>query len=136
MLEIFQKIIGILTTDSTLTAIVPVDHIFTGGVDIAFERQDELLYPSILLSQIGEVVRTVPMYARDTQIQLDIFSRNSQLELEQIYEAVLAALNYDSGNQGSAHVFWQRLGGAVDLFETDRRIWHRACTFQVWSIKP
>lgn len=128
--------IATLTGDSTLTALVPASNIFVGPVDIAFEKQDDLLYPSIVLSQISEVVRTVPLYARDTQVQIDLYTRNSQLELENIYERVLQLLDYQSGNQSTAHVFWQRLGGAVDVFETDRRFWRRTCTFVVWSIKP
>ena len=136
MLEIFQKMIGILTTDTGVLAVIPKANIFTGPVDVAFEKQADLLYPAIVLSQVSEAVRTVPLNARDTLIQLDIWSRTSQLELEQIYEAVLNALNYDSGNQGSAHIFWQRLGGAVDLFESDIRVFHRSLSFTVWSIKP
>ena len=120
---------------SAVTSIVGT-NIFTGPVDITMETQSELLYPSIVLSQVSEAVRTVPQNARDTTIQLDIWSRNSQLEIENIYEAVLAALNYQSGDQSTAHIFWQRLGGAVDLFESDRRVWHRSCTFTIWSIKP
>jgi hypothetical protein len=136
MLEIFTKILGILTADATLTAIVPAANMFTGSVDVTMEKQNELLYPSIVLSQVSEIFRSIPMNARDTQIQLDIWSRNSQLEVETIYERILVLLNYVSGDQSTAHIFWQRLGGAVDQFETDRRVWHRACTFQVWSIKP
>ena len=136
MLEIFQTLISTLIADPVLTAIVPVTSILTGPVDLTMETQASLLYPSIVLWLVGETSRTVPLYARDTQIQLDIWSRNSQLELETIYEQVLVDLNYLSGNQSTAHIFWERLGNAVDLFETDRRIWHRACTFVVWSTKP
>lgn len=135
MLEIFQKIISTLIGDSTLTAIVPTENIFTGAADIIQEKQATLLSPAIILSQVGESVRTVPLNVRDTQIQLDIWSRNSQLEVETIYERVMTLLNYLSGDQSTAHIFWQRLGGAVDLFESDRRIWHRSCTFVCWSIK-
>ncbi len=143
MLEIFQYILQLLLADPVLVALVTTVqnnqtsvNIFTGPVDVAMEKQDSLLYPSIVLSLVGEVVRTVPQGARDTQIQLDIWSRNSQLEIETIYEQVLQDLNFMSANEGSAHIFWQRLGGAVDLFESDRRIWHRSCTFTVWGIKP
>lgn len=136
MLEIFQSFISILTGNATLTATVPVANILTGPADIIQEKASTLLAPAIILSQVSEVMRSVPLNTRDTMVQLDIFSRNSQLELETIYEQVLTLLNYDSGNQGTAHIFWQRLGGAVDQFETDRRVWHRSCTFTVWSIKP
>jgi len=135
MLEIFQKIIGILVADSTLTAMVPVGNIFVGAADVVVEKQADLLSPSIILTQTSEAVRTVPLGVRDTVVQLDIWSRNSQLELETIYERVLTLLDFQSGSKNSAHVFWERLGGAVDLFETDRRIFHRSCTFIIWSIK-
>jgi len=134
MLEIFEKLISVLTGDAALTAIVPAANIFTGAVDITMEKQQDLLYPSIVLSQAGESVRSVPP-VRDTHVQLDIWSRNSQLEIENIYERVLTLLNYLSANQDTAHIYWQRLGGAVDQFESERRIWHRACTFIVWSQK-
>lgn len=143
MLEIFQYILQLLLADPVLVQLVTTTannqssvNIFTGPVDVAMETQASLLYPSIVLSLVAEVVRTVPQGARDTTIQLDIFSRNSQLEVEQIYEQVLQDLNFMSANEGSAHIFWQRLGGAVDLFESDRRMWHRSCTFTVWAIKP
>lgn len=136
MLEIFQKFISILTADATLLTLVPKKNILTGPADIIQEKEANLLEPSIILSQVSEAVRTVPSNTRDTQVQLDILSRNSQMELENIYERVNELLNYVSGNQSTAHIFWQRLGGAVDLFETDRRVWRRSLTFTVWSIKP
>lgn len=134
MLQIFQEFITKLTGASAVTDIVG-KNIFTGPVDITMEKQSELLYPSIVLSLVSEVVATVPLNSRETTVQLDIFSRNSQLEVENIYEAVLTALNYQSGDVNTAHIFWQRLGGALDLFESDRRMWHRSCTFVVWAIQ-
>lgn len=122
--------------DSTLTAIVPATSILVGPVDITMEKQAGLLYPQINLHAVSEVQRSNPLNTRDTQIQLDIWSRNSQLELENIYEEVVTALGYLTVNQGTSHIFWSRLGGAIDDYEADRRIWHRACTFVFWSIKP
>ena len=135
MLEVFENFVSILTNDPTTTGLVGTS-IFTGPVDQTMETQASLIYPMIVLSQVTEVQRTVPLGVRDTQVQLDIWSRNDQLELENVYEAVIAALSYQSGSQGSAYIFWQRLGGAVDMFESERRIWHRACSFTVWSTKP
>ena len=135
MLEIFQSLISILTNDATLNAIVLPESILTGPVDITMESQSSLTYPMIVLSLVSEVSRSVPSNTRDTHIQLDIWSRNSQLEIETIYERIIELLNYQSGNEGTAHLFWQRLGGAVDMFESERRIWHRPVTFVFWSIK-
>lgn len=134
MLQIFEKFIALLKASSAVTNIVG-NNIYVGPVDITMEKQNTLLYPQILLSMVSEAVRTVPQNTRDTTIQLDIFSRNSQMEVETLYEAVLTALNYYQGDQDTAHIFWQRLGGAIDLFESDRRYWHRSLTFQVWAIQ-
>lgn len=136
MLEIFQKLVSVLTADATLTTIVPVNRFFTGPPDITQELQSETSPPIVVLFQVSEAVRTVPVNARDTVVQLDIWSRNSQLELENIYERILTLLNYLSADQSTAHIFWQVLRGAVDQFESDRRIWHRSCTFTIWSSKP
>ena len=135
MLEIFQNFISVLQGDIILTAIVPATNITVGPVDIIQEKQSELMKPQINLFQISEVQRSVPLNTRDTQVQLDIWSRNSQLEVENIYERVVTLLSYQIANQNTAHLFWDRLDGAVDHYESDRRIWHRACTFRVWSMK-
>jgi hypothetical protein len=136
MLEILEAFLAKLTTDVALTALVNPKNMYAGPVDIAFDKQKDLPYPAIIVWPVSEASRTVPMNVRDTTIQVDIWSRNSQLELENVYEAMLLALNYQSGDQGTAHVFWQRLNSATDMFESDRRIWHKATSWTVWSIKP
>lgn len=136
MLEILQNIIAVLKGDTTLTNIVPAVNILVGPVDVVTETQNGLKMPQINLHVISEVSRSVPSNTRDTLVQLDIWDRNSQLELETIYERIITLLNYTSPTQGSAKIFWERLGGSVDQYESDRRIWHKAVTFNIWSIKP
>ncbi len=136
MLEILQHMVTQMAADATLTAIVPVANIYTGPVDILIETQPELSMPMIVLSTVSEVQRTVPQGARDTTIQMDIWSRESQMQIEQIYEEVISLFSFQIANQGTAHIFWDRLGGSTDMFEEDRRIWHRAASFTFWSIKP
>lgn len=136
MLEILQSIISVLTGDATLTAIVPSTNIMVGPVDIVTESQAGLIMPQINVHVVSEVSRSVPLNTRDTLIQIDIWSRTSQLELENIYERVVALLNYSSPSQGTAKIFWERLGGAVDQYEGDRGIWHRSVTYNIWAVKP
>jgi hypothetical protein len=137
MLEVLQNIIQILTTDPTLTAIVPAANIFTGPVDIVTEAEANLYYPQIQLSVVSETTRSVPTHARDSMIQVSIFSRNNQLETIQIYERVLTLLEYNSSiASGSTTIWWEKVAGVADQFESDRRIWHRAVTVVVWSQKP
>lgn len=136
MLEILTNMVSVLINDTTLTAIVPSTNILTGPVDILEEKAVELVLPQINIHTISEVSRTVPSDVRDTLVQVDIWSRNSQLEIENIYERIITLLNYTNPTVGSARIFWQRLDGANDLYESDRRIWHRAMTYRAWSQKP
>lgn len=134
MLEILEFFINILTHDSTLNAIVPATSVFTGAVDVATEKQTELLLPQINVHIISEASRTVPLNTRDTVVQIDIWSRNSFLETIQVSERILSLLNYQTADKNTAHIFWERLGSTVDQYESDRRIWHRSLSFQVWDI--
>lgn len=136
MLEILEKIISILTTDAGVLSYIPATNIYVGPVDVLVETQSELPYPQINIHVSSETQRSNPLNTRDTQIQLDIWSRNSQMEIEQIYEAMIEALKYQITNQDTAHIFWSRLNGATDFYEADRRIWHRAVIFTFWSMKP
>jgi hypothetical protein len=135
MQEIIIQIINTLKNDATLTAIIPATQIFVGPVDIVTQTQSGLQLPQINLHVISEVSRTVPSNVRDTMIQIDIWSRNSHLEVVNVYERILTLLNYLSGNQSTAHTFWMRLAGSVDDYESDRRIFHRSLTMIVWSSK-
>lgn len=135
MLEILQNLISVLTNDATLNVIVPTANIFVGPVDVVTETQAGLLEPQINIHVISEVSRSIPSNTRDTLIQIDIWSRNNQLEIETIYERIITLLNYTSPTQGGAKIFWERLGGAIDQYETDRRIFHRAVTYNFWAQK-
>lgn len=135
MLELLQYIIGVLTTDTSLLSFIKKENILVGPVDIIMEKQEDLIYPQVNIRVIAEVQRTVPLATRDTQVQIDIWSRNSQLEIENIYEAIIKALSYEIADEGIAHIFWMRLNGTNDFYEGDRRIWHRAATFTAWTRK-
>ena len=133
MTEILYEIIALLKADGSLG--VKSESILTGAVDLVQESQASLMYPYILLSVVSESQRSNPLNTRDTHVQVDIWSRTSQLEVQSIYERVVADLKYLTENNGSAHIFWSRIEGAVDHFESDRRIWHRAVTVAFWSVK-
>lgn len=135
MLELLQQIVATLQGDATLTAIIPAANISVGRVDIVTEAQSTLGMPRINIHVVSEVSRSVPSKTRDSLIQIDIWSRNTMLEVINAYERIVTLLNYFSGNQSSAHIFWERLGGAVDMFESDRGIWHRAMTYNAWTQK-
>jgi hypothetical protein len=133
-LDILQYMMGKMTADTALTAIVDPTNMFTGPVDIVIESQPETTKPMIILSTISEKQRTIPPGARDTQIQIDLWSWNSQFEVEQIYEEIINLFSYNIADKNFTHIFWDRLEGAIDLFEDDRRVFHKACTVILWSL--
>src|SRR5581483_8614950 len=134
MINICNKIISVLINDATLTAVVPAANITVGPVDIVQQTQASLLMPQINLRPISEVVRTVPLNTKDTRIQIDIWSRNSEMEAQTIYERLLTLLDFISYDQGTTHVYWQRLGGLSSTYETDVRLWHYSADFIFWSL--
>ncbi len=136
MQQLIENLVQLLVSDINLNALVPPSQIFVGPVDIATEKQAQLLLPQINIHTIAESFRTVPRNTRDSQFQIDIWSRNSQLEVVQIYELIVGLLTYNEGNQGTAHIFWEKPTACVDFYESDRRIFHRAVTLTAWSIKP
>ena len=138
MLNIIQKELALLTIDSTLATLMntttPNKRIFTGAVDIVKETQSTLGFPLLNIIAISESFRTVPEGARDSRIQIDIWSRNSELEVENIYERIQTLLNFKSGDINSSHVFWQRSSGMSSDYENDVRLWHYSTDFTIWSI--
>ena len=136
MLEILQNIINVLKADATLTAIVPAKNMFVGPIDVTVEAQSELLLPQINIHIVSEVGRSVPSNVRDTMVQIDIWDRDTILNTINAYERIVSLLNYTSPVQGSTKIFWERLGGASDQYESDRRIFHRSVTYACWSQKP
>ncbi len=138
MLDVLEKEIALITSDSTLATFMntstPNRKIFTGPVDIVKEMQGTLGFPLMNLIAISESFRTIPQGARDSRIQIDIWSRNSELEVQNIYERIQTLLNFQSGDINTSHVFWQRSSGMSSDYETDVRLWHWSCDFVVWSI--
>lgn len=133
MLNVTTKIISLLKGDATLTSTVPANNIMTGPVDIVQNTQDELTMPQINVQLVSESSRTVPSGVRDINMQLDIWTRNSQLELENIYERVVTLIDGMNTDNSGTHIFWSNMTTANDQYESDRRIWHRSVRFMIWA---
>ncbi len=133
MIGTFQTITNILKNDSTLTATLPSNQIFVGPIDIVVEKQADLLMPQANIFLVSESIRTVPAQISDTVIQLDLWSRNNQMEIDIMYERILYLLNYLTTDFSNGHIYWSVLNGAADQFETFGRLWHRSSRFTIWQ---
>jgi hypothetical protein len=129
MLAVYENVINTIKNDSIIQSFVS-DRVYPEGVDINPE-----VLPMVTVHHISEIVHTVPRNDRMIQMQVSIWSKLSELEVEQIAERVEDLLNFqtfDTG-YGSAIQRWQRMDTGADLFESDRRIWHKALTFRIWA---
>lgn len=131
MKQIVKYVISTLASDPTIQTYVGT-RVSPQGVDISPE-----VLPCITVFQLDEQSKTVPFREREGLIQIDIWGNISQLQIENISERVLDLLNfaqYQSGYSTSL-LRWGREESSIDLFETDRRIWHRAIRWRWWA-KP
>lgn len=138
MTDIIQYMLGLLINDSTLASllntVVPIKTIYSGPVDIVKEAQSTLRFPLMTLTAVSESFRTVPQGARDSRVVIDVWSRNSELEIHKIYEKITSLLNFQQGNSNTSWIAWERGGGLASQYETDIRLWHWSWDVIVWSI--
>lgn len=133
MLNLAISTINYLKNDPNVTALVRPEAITTGPVDAVIEKQNQILMPQIVVNDISEIVNTVPLDTKDSRIQISCWSRKSQLEAFQIYEAVLKALDFKEGDTNDTHIFWQRLDGYTKSYDSRMRLWNVTADFRVWS---
>jgi hypothetical protein len=141
MLNINENLVNQLKNDSTLASLmnttVPNLSIFSGAVDVVKQLQKELGFPLIEMHTISESVRTVPLNVKDTMVQLDIWSRVSELQVQQIYERVMILLNFQStittGSINGTTIEWQRSNGAVEDYSSEIRLWKISMDLKTWS---
>ncbi len=130
MLNVLQFIANTIKNDSTIQGFVG-DRVFPTGVDITPEST---LFPLITFHTVTEITRTVPRGARDSVYQVDAWSILSQLEVENIAERIISLLNFTQfyTGYGTDVLRWNRQDGGTDLYEADRRIWHKTLRFRTW----
>jgi len=137
MIAQLQNIVSVLSTDSTLAGLmsttVPNKAIYVGDVDIVREQQKTFQYPLLVLHTISDSFERLPLGARETVIQLDVYSRNNEMEAINIYEEIGNVLSYSNATQGGTMIWWQRVTDGHDQSETEMRIWHIPVTLKVWS---
>jgi hypothetical protein len=133
MLNLAISTINYLKNNSAVTSIVAPQAITTGPVDIVVEKQNQIIMPQIIVNDVSEVTNTVPLNTRESRVQISCWSRTSQLEALNIYEAVVQALDYQSNDTNSTHIFWQRVGGYSKSYDSRMRLWNVSADFLVWS---
>ena len=137
MINTAQNIIISLTQDSTLAGLmnttVPNNSVYTGDVYVVREKQNTFQYPLLTMSPVSEEFEVMPLNGRQATYQLDIFSRNSEIEAIQIYEQVVFNLSFINTSQDSTKIWWTRPVSATNISESEMRIFHIRVDIHVWS---
>ena len=137
MLDLLQSIQNTLAADATLAGLMnttaPNKRIFVGRVDVVKEVASSIGLPMLVIKGVSESFVTVPITSRNSRIQIDIWSQNSELETAKIYERICTLLNYQSSNINTSHIFWQRGDGFVEQFESEANLFHFLTDIVLWS---
>ena len=126
MLALKTWLVATITADATLQGYLSDGsshyNVYPMEVDVTPEQ-----LPAITYADIGVTVTSVPKGMHIGSIQLDIWSKISALEVEQIYDPLQAVLNFQHSQTASISIsgtlWWLRENGARDLHTPSRRIW-------------
>lgn len=129
MKRISQLIIDTIKSDSAMQSLIG-SAVYPYNIDISPDKM-----PAITLLNVSGGWRTCPKNMKDMTIQLDIWSRNNQTEVENIYERLSTILNYINGTTSSGTIYWWiREENQIDIPEQDdRSLWHKSVRYQVWA---
>lgn len=134
MRRVKQFIIQKLLDDATINGYVG-RRVYPSQRDITPE-----ILPAITVTQVSGGHRTVPSRARDMLMQVDIWSINNFLEVENIYERVTTLLNSPvtatsvlALTGDNEQIYWVREDSSVDVPDETRNLFHKAVTLRVWA---
>ncbi len=134
MLNVKSWLVNLIKTDTALQAYLKGKdgnvNVFPRDVDLQPEQ-----FPCITYSDAGVTLLSAPRGMHVGILQLDIWSTNSALEVENIYERLGQLLNYrDSTTQSlSGILWWFREERAMDMHTPSRRLWHKVVDYKFWA---
>jgi len=138
MTDLIQNIVSTLKTDAALASLmntsVPIKNLYVGAADVVKESQSSLAFPMLIIHAISESYRTVPLNAKDSTIQIDIVSRNSEKEVHDIYEKIAALLNFKTTTKNNTWIAWQRGSGLSAQYSSETRLWQWSFDMTFWSV--
>lgn len=140
MLAFKSWLVDVVINDPTMQGYIPTSgqtgkyNIFPVDVDVAPED-----FPCITYQDVANIILTVPAGNHVGEIQLNIWSTNSALETENIYERLAQLLNLTnqltSPQAPTGTLWWIKEIDSKDFHTPSRRIWHKALTLKYWYLK-
>lgn len=139
MLTFKEWIINTIINDPTMQGYLYKDSnnnyaVFPVDVDVSPEQ-----FPCITYNDAGITVLSVPQGMHVGIFQMNIWSINSALETENIYERLGQLLNFQSSatatQSPTGTLWWIRENGVHDMHSPSRRIWHKVVDLKIWFDK-
>lgn len=138
MLDFKSYIVTTLKNDATLQTYLRDAalnmNIFPTDVDLSPEQ-----FPCIVYQDAGVSVLSRPQGMHVGMFQLSIFSINSAIEVENIYERLSQLINFkDSTTQtipNSGTLWWMREDNVRDAPDAARRMWQKIIVLKFWMSK-
>jgi hypothetical protein len=141
MINLKTWLVSVVTSDAKLQGYLtnaggnPPYNIYPMGVDNVGEN-----LPAITFSDVGITLLSVPRGMHVGRFQLDIWSKISALENENIYARLAQVLNYQNDltttTTFSGNLWWIREEMATDTIESNRRLWRKIITYKIWASNP
>ena len=133
MLAFKEWLVNTLVNDPTLQSYLTDQngHINVFPVDIDVQPEQ---FPCIIFQDAGIQVLSRPQGMHVGSIQLDIYSLNNSLEMEQIYDRVAQLLNFKDSTTESltGTLWWIRENAVRDIHDSERRLWRKTVDFKIW----
>ena len=138
MLNVQLNVLSVLKNDATLASLMntltPNLHIYMGARDIVIEKQSDIQYPAIIITVVSESDIRIPIHGHESRLQIDVWSRNSELEAVKIYDQIRALLSYQNNTtSNSTTIWWSRIDSASEDYNSEMVLWRYKIDVFVWS---
>jgi hypothetical protein len=106
-------------------------NVYPGGVDLAPEQ-----FPAVTFFEAGSTMLSRPQGMRVGMLQVDIWSINTALEVENIYTRLAQLFNFQDSTTNTfsnGKLYWLREQSVKDMSEPGRRLWRKMVNLKYWA---
>lgn len=129
MLNFKTYFVNKMLNDSTIAGYVG-KNIYPAGIDIAPEK-----FPCITFFEVGTTITAVPRGMNIGILQVDIWSKNGEIEVENIETRISQLMNFRDSSQDTftGTLWWCRKNSVRENFEQDRKLWNKSVDYRFWA---
>jgi hypothetical protein len=117
-----------MLNDTTIQSYVG-KNVYPAGIDIAPEKM-----PCITFFEVGTTILSVPRGMNIGLLQVDIWSRKGEIEVENIETRISQLLNYRDSSQDTfdGTLWWCRKQSVREEMTEDRKLFRKSIDYKFW----